>query len=444
MSLAAARVSSPPRPAPRRPERWTVPAAGGALVGAPLLVVWAWLACRDHGGALSGPVRALLDDPLGLVAALPRPTLTGFVLLAAWYLIQAALMLWLPGRRVLGAVSPAGHRLEYRVNGLLAWLVVHLAAFVVAFHWRLLPPTLVHDHWGGLLVAANVAGLLAALAVWIKAHVAPTHAADRRFTGSLVHDFYAGIELNPRLGPLDLKLFHIGRIGMLAWTLINASFAARQYETLGYLTTSMLVLLVLQTLYVVDLFAREEWYLHTTDIQHDRFGFYLAWGGVVWLPFMYTLPAAYLAATRVDLSPVAVLAVLALGLAGYGLFLSANRQRSRFRATGGRAPVWGAPPRAIPARYVTADGQVHDTALLASGWWGLARHPNYIGDIMMALAFSLTCGFDHLLPYFYAIYLPALLVHRALRDERRCRDKYGAAWDAYCAAVPWRIVPGVW
>jgi 7-dehydrocholesterol reductase len=206
----------------------------------------------------------------------------------------------------------------------------------------------------------------------------------------------------------------------------------------------MLVLLVLQTLYVVDLFAREEWYLHTTDIQHDRFGFYLAWGGVVWLPFMYTLPAAYLVTNPVELSPEAALAVLGLGLAGYALFLSANRQRSRFRATGGRASVWGAAPRAILARYLTADGRVHDTALLASGWWGLARHPNYIGDAMMALAFSLTCGFGHVLPYFYAVYLPALLVHRALRDERRCREKYGAAWDAYCAAVPWRILPGVW
>jgi protein-S-isoprenylcysteine O-methyltransferase Ste14 len=63
---------------------------------------------------------------------------------------------------------------------------------------------------------------------------------------------------------------------------------------------------------------------------------------------------------------------------------------------------------------------------------------------MMASAFSLPCGFAHVLPYFYALYLPALLVHRARRDEARCRAKYGSAWDAYRAAVPARIVPGVW
>jgi 7-dehydrocholesterol reductase len=34
-----------------------------------------------------------------------------------------------------------------------------------------------------------------------------------------------GIELNPRIGKLwDFKLFHNGRPGIIAWTLINFSF----------------------------------------------------------------------------------------------------------------------------------------------------------------------------------------------------------------------------
>jgi 7-dehydrocholesterol reductase len=37
---------------------------------------------------------------------------------------------------------------------------------------------------------------------------------------------------------------------------------------------------------VVDFFINEDWYLRTIDIAHDHFGFYLAWGDVVWLPFM--------------------------------------------------------------------------------------------------------------------------------------------------------------
>lgn len=30
--------------------------------------------------------------------------------------------------------------------------------------------------------------------------------------------------------------------------------------------------------------------------------------------------------------------------------------------------------------------------LLVSGWWGMCRHPNYLGDLIMATAWSLPCG----------------------------------------------------
>lgn len=30
--------------------------------------------------------------------------------------------------------------------------------------------------------------------------------------------------------------------------------------------------------------------------------------------------------------------------------------------------------------------------LLVSGWWGMCRKPNYFGDILMALSWSLACG----------------------------------------------------
>jgi 7-dehydrocholesterol reductase len=37
----------------------------------------------------------------------------------------------------------------------------------------------------------------------------------------MAYDFYMGIEFNPRVGKYwDLKLFHIGRVGIIAWTLM--------------------------------------------------------------------------------------------------------------------------------------------------------------------------------------------------------------------------------
>jgi protein-S-isoprenylcysteine O-methyltransferase Ste14 len=53
----------------------------------------------------------------------------------------------------------------------------------------------------------------------------------------------------------------------------------------------------------------------------------------------------------------------------------------------------------------------------------------------------LPCLFDSPLPYFYIVYFTILLVHRERRDHQVCAVRYGDDWDAYCAKVPYRIVP---
>lgn len=51
---------------------------------------------------------------------------------------------------------------------------------------------------------------------------------------------------------------------------------------------------ILHLVYILDFFWNEDWYLRTIDIAHDHFGWMLAWGDAVWLPFVYTLPGTYL------------------------------------------------------------------------------------------------------------------------------------------------------
>jgi len=82
--------------------------------------------------------------------------------------------------------------------------------------------------------------------------------------------------------------------------------------------------------------------------------------------------------------------------------------------------------------------------LLASGWWGLARHFHYVPEITLALAWSLPGGFTHFVPYFYVTFLTILLFDRATRDDKRCRKKYDVDWDEYCRRVPWKIIPGIY
>jgi len=93
-------------------------------------------------------------------------------------------------------------------------------------------------------------------------------------------------------------------------------------------------------------------------------------------------------------------------------------------------------PEVLP----TASGR----GLLVSGWWGVARHLNYTGDIVMAWTWALTCGFGSPVPYAYPVFLTLLLLHRERRDERSCRLKYGPDWDCYCQRVPYRLIPKIY
>ena len=191
-------------------------------------------------------------------------------------------------------------------------------------------------------------------------------------------------------------------------------------------------------------FWKEAWYLKTIDIHHDHFGWMLAWGDLVWLPYMYTLQALFLVFQPVVLSTEYALFVLALGLIGFYIFAAANNQKDRFRSTNGKTLIWGKKPEFLNCHYTTQDGGFRESKLLLSGWWGIARHTNYAGDLILSLAYSLACGLNYIFPYFYFIFLTMLLVHRCLRDEGRCGKKYGKEWVEYCDRVPYRIIPYVW
>jgi delta14-sterol reductase len=393
----------------------------------PPLVYYLWIAMDRHGGALPGPRalwRALPD--------LPLPGATSLAIFAAWLALQALLQLATPGPVVQGAPLEDGSRLPYRLNGWRSlWITALLVGGAVALGW--LPPTLAARELGPLLGTVTVFSFL--LGLYLQHHGRARPDEGRSDWVGPIHDFVLGTARNPRIGGFDLKLFFEARPGLIGWIALDLSLLALQIERHGAASNAMLLVVACQAFYVADYFFFEEAILSTWDIRHESFGWMLCFGDLVWVPFTYTLQAQYLVQHPVHLSTAALVGVAALNLSGYVVFRGANLQKHRFRRDPER-PVWGRPPHVIR----TAAGPL----LLASGWWGLARHINYLGDLMMGLAWCLTCGFGHLLPYFYIVYFTALLVHRERRDHAACRRRYGADWQTYTARVRWRIVPGLY
>lgn len=159
---------------------------------------------------------------------------------------------------------------------------------------------------------------------------------------------------------------------------------------------------------------------------------------------MYTLQARYLVENPVILSDAALWSIFVLGIVGYLIFRFSNNQKDLLRQTKGDCTIWGKSADYVVAKYCSADGKEHESLLLCSGFWGLARHFNYLGDLMLSSAFCLACGFDHILPYFYIIYMAILLLHRIHRCNQRCQGKYGPDWDKYCQRVPYKLIPYIY
>lgn len=253
-------------------------------------------------------------------------------------------------------------------------------------------------------------------------------------TDNMVYDFFMGRELNPRIGSFDLKVFCELRPGLIGWCVLDVAMATRQYQNLGYVTNSMLMVCAFQIYYVLDSFLAEPALLTTMDVIVEGFGFMLAFGDLVWVPGTYTTQVRYLVDNPQDLSVAMVAAILAVNLLGYWIFRSANSQKDAFRKNPDD-------PKLKHLKYMPTE---RGTRLLISGWWGIARHINYFGDMIMGLAWCLPCGFAHVIPYFYAIYFTILLIHRDQRDGHACAKKYGKDWDKYCSLVKWRIIPYVY
>jgi protein-S-isoprenylcysteine O-methyltransferase Ste14 len=394
------------------------------MLGLPPFTYYLWFCVTVHGGALILPTTEELSR-------VPAPTLPAVAACGAWLLLQVLLYIYAPARVQEGSPQADGSRLPYRLNGWLAfWVSLGLLALLVIVGW--VPATLVYDQFGPLLTTANLIAFGLSLYLYLDGR---RRGADPDITGNPIYDFFLGVRLNPRLGPFDWKFFCESRPGLIGWIVVDLSLAAAQCRAHGQVSTPMLLVVAFQFLYVADYFWNEEAILSTWDIKHEKFGWMLVWGDLVWVPFTYSLQALYLVEHAHELPWWGTLGLIALNLTGYYLFRSANIQKHRFRRDP-QTVIWGKPARSLR----TAQGAL----LLTSGWWGVARHINYLGDLLMALAWCLPCLFAHPIPYFYFVYFLLLLVQRDRRDNALCRAKYGDDWEAYCREVPWRILPGIY
>ena len=357
--------------------------------------------------------------------------LTGF--LAAWFVYAAisGLHLALPARRVKGYARDAGNgaRLRYRLNGPLVFAVC-IGLWLAAGYSDVMPWDWLWQHrWSG------AAGALV-LSLAITAAVVVSAPGDGR---PLLADLFLGRRPNPQMfgGRADAKML-LYLVGAIFLELNLLSFAAHHFLAYPDDPPPGVVLYVaLFSWFVCDYVLFERVHVHTYDLVAERLGFKLVWGCLAWYPYFYAVGLWSVADLPNPQPPAWLLVVSALVFfAGWSLARGANMQKFAFKRDPDQLFLGRIAPRTI------SDGK---HSVLCSGFWGVSRHVNYLGEFLMACGLALSLGWPLMLgPWLYPLYYVALLVPRERDDDRRCARKYGPLWEQYRQQAPWRIVPGIY
>ncbi|MEM9067667.1 MAG: hypothetical protein AAGE52_04150 [Myxococcota bacterium] len=340
----------------------------------------------------------------------------------------------LPGFKRDGQPLRDGSVRPYKLSGLVLFVATHvaIAAGVLLGGWSLTP---LLTHFWSVFVVANLWAVVITLYLFFEGRRRPVERSGP--LPAVLHDLWFGPELNPTLAGVDLKMFmyHPSLIGL---AVMNAAFAFAQFETYGALSAEMVLYQGFTWAYLFTHYLKEHFMLSTWDIIAEHFGFMLTWGDLVYVPFLYSLVGWWVlphgwvlenGTWRHEAWPLWALAsLLGFHVFSHWVFRGSNWQKDRFKRDP-NALIWG-------KKAETLGGK-----LLVSGWWGIGRKINYTGEIGVYLSFALCAGFDSPWPYVLPGTLVVLLTQRAWRDDQRCRTKYGALWDAYCARARFRIFP---
>ncbi len=358
-------------------------------------------------------------------------TLAGYFAPLGVYALITVLHLVVPARTVDGyVIDPITERpYRYRLNGLIVyWLTIGLWALACSAGW-LAWDFFWTTRWEGL-AGACVFGLLFTLGVVLS---------QPRTEKGLLADLFLGRAANPQWlgGRLDAKMW-LYLIGATMLGLNIYSFAMHHYLAFpDDLSPGVLLYVALFTFFLSEYLFFERVHLYTYDFFAERVGFKLGWGCLLFYPYFYGIGLWSVADLPNPQTPGGILVAAAvLFFLGWSLARGANMQKYLFK----RDPAEKFLGLITPE--VLSDGK---HTLLASGFWGVARHVNYLGEFLMAIGLTLALGFPgHLVPWLYPLYYVALLVPRQIDDDRRCAQKYGALWKTYVKRVPYRIVPGVY
>lgn len=285
------------------------------MLTTPFFLLTFWYTCYAHKGSFTSLKNEFEVNGFWATAQNIYPTPfdpLAWKIILSYMAFELLLMRLVPGKVFKATVTPSGHVPVYNANGFQCYLIT-IATLGYLAYTNVVDLSIVYDNFGKLLSSMNLFAISFCTFLVVKGLNFPS-TKDSGTNGNLIVDFFWGTELYPRVLGWDLKQFTNCRFGMMFWQVGILCYAYKQYAEFGYVSSSMVVSVVVQSVYIAKFFWWETGYFCSMDIQHDRAGYYICWGCLVWLPSMYTIHTYYLTMHPVLLSVPTTIAFIVAGV----------------------------------------------------------------------------------------------------------------------------------
>jgi len=256
-------------------------------------------------------------------------------------------------------------------------------------------------------------------------------------TGNPIVDIFNGVELNPKHLKLDWKL-QLFRSSMTMFAMLNVVMVADQIvKSQGAVSPQLVVAAICQVIYAMDALYFEEYFFLSHDAMNTGYGWSLL-NSYLFFPFLPTLTTRYLMGVSAPMAWYYLVVIGVVFALGYLVYRSSENQRCEFAKNPSN-------PALANIETMVAGG---NKKLIVNSWWGIVRHPNYLGEILITWSWVLpaacSLGRTALVPYYLPVVTTILLLIRSHQLNQKNKRKFGAVWTTYTEKVKSNIIPYVY